>query len=508
MFRFSDRISKHKQKMRHAVYVYIDNEFDLQTLDSYRKTWSLTKFQVTYFTPKDCAEFIYKHTLRDLSEEDKLIANATLTSRMIHDIWRWGILWEYGGVYTLLGIEPCLYIQDFIEKGFDSVLCMEEDGITISDRFVMAPAKSCSVKECLDRTIDHLFQNRGYSWKLSLSFIFEDNDKSTSHEIYDTPFGTIALITCKGSYIEFQNQQCLIMNGQCKASKKPYNQILYFESFHNTFSQRVMEGLELCANSVNAMDFGEALPHGCNVRNEVIKCDLCVIWNGYQIGDLFVIDLCKKFDIPYLIIEQGLIDQANNFVLDKTGICGASTSITDTRVPSPEAVRRFEDHYKSRDLLRNEAKVLTNRVNGKKKYLIVLQLIHDTTVYHTSSFMSMSEFVDTVYADFDAPGIEFVICKHPKDPGFTCPLKKNMRFSTESTIRESLDAELAIAISSGVLYEILGTGCPVHTYAKNHPLTRNVKDPIRLVQNIMDTQIPHIFTTQDFVRVVSLLQLG
>ena len=479
----------------------------------FEKNWKDMGFQIRNYSDEDCEASVRSLLASngDISSYRKSISRNTKNL-----IWILCELYAHGGVYADLQVRPYMDISSVLNDGIEHIFVTENE--KLYGGFFVAPKGSPIILKMLIRALSN-----------TTSGGIDDVLGTVLGDIFDVPFGEsgvfptshgILLMMYRGYHkdplngnlyhvIKFEKDIVMFVSYDNEdvdkyrvgnfeledKTKKPFGDIL-FVTYYNTHRHHLIDNLRKCAQRVTSIQVIDHLYCNCSIRNEVLATDLCVIWNGFQMGTFFVTELCKQFGVPYIIIEQGLFPQEDTYIVDATGICERSSSFDDKKTPTTELLNHVRTHYATRGLVR------THVSGPTKKYLIVLQLAGDSTVYHTTRFMTMGEFVRHAYTQFDAPEVEFVICKHPKDPDVEFSCEKNMRIATQPTIYESLDADLAIGISSTVLYEIAGTGCPVHVYAKNHPLNRGVKKIEHLLCDIVNHQIPHKFTSQEFRDVI------
>lgn len=491
----------------------------------FEQRWKDMGFEVRNYSDEECETSI--RTL--LGDKNDLKSYDESSSRIARNfLWALCELYSQGGVYSDLQLRPQMHIGGVLNDDIEHIFVTEGDRIYTG--FFVAPKGSPILMKMLVLTlarmrtgsiqIDDIFENVLRAIFPSERMPFGESGLfPTSHGVlmmmnrdsYTEPLGGTV-----NDVIKFQNDIVMFVSydneevdkyrvGNLELEKdplekKPFDNIL-FVTQHQTKRHTIVDNLRKCAERVASIQLIDNLYCNFSIRNEVLAADLCVIWNGSQMGGFFVIELCKQFEVPYVIMEQGLFPQENQYILDATGICERSSSFDDKKTPTPELLNRVRSHYATRGLVR------THLPGGTKTYLIVLQLSHDTTVYHTTRFGTMAEFVAYAYERFNASGVEFVVCKHPKDPDVEFRLEKNMRVATNSTIEESLQADLAIGISSTVLYEIAGTGCPVHVYAKKHPLNRGIRNIEHLLCDIVNHQIPHDFSAKEFEDMVKRVRV-
>ena len=221
-----------------------------------------------------------------------------------------------------------------------------------------------------------------------------------------------------------------------------------------------------------------------NCSKEIKSSDLVVIWNGSEMGCFWAKEVCRSFNIPFCVIERGLFPQGeSNFVVDKEGICCRSESIQEKYLDKSnlnELKKRVSDYF------------LKHNLEYKKpedKYVFVLQLEFDSTVYHYSNFSSNEEMVDKFVKSNKINPSKVVICPHPRNKN----IESKYRVSKKRTIEECQNAKLAIGISSTTMYEILGMGCPVKVLGDNdkliHPINRQWSNKNLIIPTILQNQL-------------------
>ena len=212
--------------------------------------------------------------------------------------------------------------------------------------------------------------------------------------------------------------------------------------------------------------------------------DIVVIWNGSEMGCFWAKEVCKTFNIPFCIIERGLFPQGDsNFIIDKEGICCRSESIQEKyldRSNLNQFKKTVSDYF------------LKHNLEYKKpedKYVFVLQLEFDSTVYHYSNFSSNEEMVDKFVRSNKIDPSKVVVCPHPRNKN----IESKYRVSKKRTIEECQNAKLAIGISSTTMYEILAMGCPVKVLGGSdkliHPINRQWSDKNLIIPTILQNQI-------------------
>ena len=235
------------------------------------------------------------------------------------------------------------------------------------------------------------------------------------------------------------------------------------------------------------------------LANIIKECDRVFIWNGTEIGCFWVIEICKVFKIPFCIIERGLFPQEqDNYMVDMEGICCRSKTLVpdNFNLKTLEInIKTVSNHYQNSGLA---------YVGGSQKIVFVMQLDWDSTVYHYSKFRTNEEFIDSVVATNNLNHDDVVVCPHPRVPDVTT----KYRVSTNPTVEEAQTASQVIGLTSTVLFETLGMGCPTTVFGGHksmvdglvHPINRGWKDVRHLFSTILDNQISLSHDSDDSIR--------
>jgi hypothetical protein len=248
-----------------------------------------------------------------------------------------------------------------------------------------------------------------------------------------------------------------------------FKQVVYFcpcGGHHDQDRGNLLKKLEEISEKVICFSCPQGGIQAGQAADIIKSSSLVVHWNGSSVGSFWVTELCRAFDIPYVIVEMGLLPQKETYIFDKEGICCRSKSLGKNL--------KLKKEFKY-DL---------------SKVVFVCQLEFDTTVYHYSKFKNNEEFIDHYVSSMNINPSNVIICPHPRNPNITSKYK----ISNKKTINECSDCSLAIGISSTTMYEIALAGknvMVVGEYNKGvHPINRhkNIKD---LEQLILNQQINH-----------------
>jgi len=209
---------------------------------------------------------------------------------------------------------------------------------------------------------------------------------------------------------------------------------------------------------------------GCEYRWEGLKNDLfrtasvikyasmAVIWNGLQHGTPLATRMCRRRGIPVCYVEQGLLPQADTFLIDPSGFCGDSilardvSWVTETDM---ERLRQVRAQLQARYPLQRGEHVLA-----------VLQIENDSQTLYFSPYRNMEEFVADVEAMY--PTEKIIARPHPKSTA----KRKFARAEVEGGgdfLEAARTAGVVVGITSTCLYEAAILGVPVVAIG-DHPL--------------------------------------
>ena len=210
--------------------------------------------------------------------------------------------------------------------------------------------------------------------------------------------------------------------------------------------------------------------HGCEYRWEGLKNDLfraasvikfasmAVIWNGLQYGTPLATRLCRRRGIPVCYVEQGLLPQADTFLVDPTGFCGDSILARDVSWVAEADIAQL-----------NEVRAgLQERypLQGGAHVLAVLQIENDSQTLYFSPYRNMQEFVADIEAMY--PTEKIIARPHPRSTA-----KRSFSRASIEGGGDFLDAArkagVVVGITSTCLYEAAILGVPVVALG-DHPL--------------------------------------
>lgn len=178
-----------------------------------------------------------------------------------------------------------------------------------------------------------------------------------------------------------------------------------------------------------------------------------IVWNNLKPLSLWAIDLCKRFNKNYAVVERGVVPTQleNNYAFYAGGI-GFECANIDPQYFNPNTypsnMEKIKDYYSSNHLYKSPA---------KDKIVFVGQLLFDSTMTHFSNTKSYVDLIKTYVEQhkIDSSNTDIVFCPHPRDD-------KNRykdfeyRLSDQKTILECLDAKLVVCVSSTIIYELYG----------------------------------------------------
>jgi capsule polysaccharide export protein KpsC/LpsZ len=209
---------------------------------------------------------------------------------------------------------------------------------------------------------------------------------------------------------------------------------------------------------------------GCEYRWEGLKNDLfrtasvikfasmAVIWNGLQHGTPLATRMCRRRGIPVCYVEQGLLPQANTFLIDPSGFCGDSILARDVSWVTDADMERL---CQVRTQL--QAKY---PLQGGEHVLAVLQIENDCQTLYFSPYRNMEEFMADVEAMY--PTEKIIARPHPKSTA----KRKFARAEVEAGgdfLEAASKAGVVVGITSTCLYEAAILGVPVVAIG-DHPL--------------------------------------
>ena len=218
------------------------------------------------------------------------------------------------------------------------------------------------------------------------------------------------------------------------------------------------------------------------------------IWNNLKPYSVWAIDLCRRFNKDYVVIERGIVPSQgeDNFSFYAGGICFDNLNI-QPKYFDPSSYEKnldvIEKHYKNNNL---------SRQKEKDKIVIIGQLLFDSTITHYSNFNDYEELIDMVvrHEQININDTEIVYCSHPRHK----ITHSKYCISNQQTIRECLDAKMVYAVSSTTIYEIYGLDIPttIMGFAKNaFPTTRGWNNRFECLSTALDYHFNSKTSPQD-----------
>lgn len=223
------------------------------------------------------------------------------------------------------------------------------------------------------------------------------------------------------------------------------------------------------------------------ISNRIKNYDgVVVIWNNLKPLSLWVIDICKRFNKNYAIVERGIVPTQleNNYGFYAGGI-GFECANIDPKYFNPTTypsnIKIIKDYYDSNNLYKTPS---------KDKVVFVGQLSFDSTMTHFSNTTSYANLIKTYLEQhkIDASSTDVVFCPHPRDD-------KNKykdfgyRLSDRKTILECLDAKLVVCVSSTIIYELYGLEITTDIIGFGHkqfPTKRHWKNHLHCLSTALD----------------------
>jgi hypothetical protein len=210
--------------------------------------------------------------------------------------------------------------------------------------------------------------------------------------------------------------------------------------------------------------------HGCEYRWEGLKNDLfraasvikfasmAVIWNGLQYGTPLATRLCRRRGIPVCYVEQGLLPQADTFLIDPSGFCGDSILARDVSWVAEADIAQLHEVRAG----------LQERypLQGGAHVLAVLQIENDSQTLYFSPYRNMQEFVADIEAMY--PTETIIARPHPRSTAKRAFSRARIEGGGDF-LDAARKAGVVVGITSTCLYEAAILGVPVVALG-DHPL--------------------------------------
>ena len=102
---------------------------------------------VKLYDNQDCIIFLRDH----YGEEYVNIFNYIKDGPIKADFWRACILYQFGGVYADVDVEPLVSINNFLEKNVTFMSCASHYSVnSVNPHFIISTPKNEVLKECID----------------------------------------------------------------------------------------------------------------------------------------------------------------------------------------------------------------------------------------------------------------------------------------------------------------------------------------------------------------------
>lgn len=225
----------------------------------------------------------------------------------------------------------------------------------------------------------------------------------------------------------------------------------------------------------------------CGISHKIKNYDgVVIIWNNLKPLSLWAIDLCRRFDKKYTVVERGVVPTQldNNYAFYSGGIGFECTNI-DPKYFDPNTyasnLLTISSHYTNNNLAKTET---------KNKIVFVGQLLFDSTMTHFFNIESYPDLIEKYLSqsNIDHKDTEIVFCPHPRDDKNQYQNFK-YRLSDKKTITECLDAKLVVAVSSTIIYELYGLDIKTDIIGfgyKRFPTQRNWKHKFHCLSTALD----------------------
>lgn len=198
--------------------------------------------------------------------------------------------------------------------------------------------------------------------------------------------------------------------------------------------------------------------------DEIAERDLVLIWNPLEPCTHWVKQICKKLNKPWLSLENGFVPQKDYYHLDHEGIIHESSLNNNLDWLTEEKRAYAEEHID---------RFFTHKgwsYSGGDYILCPLQLPWDTSIYLSSNFKTMDDFITRVIETY--PNDKIIATPHPlnnpwnkKSKCISDKIKSKIHLDLDhSTLRLAQKAKSVIGITSTVLYETIALGAPTQAW--------------------------------------------
>lgn len=236
-------------------------------------------------------------------------------------------------------------------------------------------------------------------------------------------------------YIDNENMQTkdTIKNGFLQVLKNAYPSSIAVPTFND-----------------NALELQKIAEFIKNTRDPIF------IWNNLKPYCVWAIDICNRFNKDYIIVERGIVPSqgSDNYSFYAGGICFDNINIAPEFFDSntfDSNLDIIENHYNKNKLVKKDE---------KDKIVIIGQLLFDSTVTHYSYINNYEVLINQIIDHYkiNINETEVVFCNHPRN---IIKEKFKYKISQRPSIIECLDAKMVYAISSTIIYELIGLGINV-----------------------------------------------
>lgn len=214
-----------------------------------------------------------------------------------------------------------------------------------------------------------------------------------------------------------------------------------------------------------------ATPIGCQGNfwrdaDKIKTADLLIVWNARHYAGQHAVEIAKRKGIPFVVVENGLIDQASTLFWDRGGLCGDSELngtldwVTDYH---------FDCLYEKRAELQEEYPL-----EPSGDVVVPLQIHNDTQVLYHTPYRTMDEFMADLAVMYPMQNV--VIRPHPKSSAKRKPAGRRQRIEEGGEWLEAARrASVVVGLTSTCLYDAAILGVPVVALG-DHPLRTHRRD--------------------------------
>jgi len=128
-------------------------------------------YNVYLYDNDDCKEFL----LQSFGQEYVDCFNYIKDGPIKADFWRVCILYQYGGVYSDIDVEPLVPIDSIIEKDVSFITCNSKNIFELNPHLIIAVPKHHVLKRCIDKYIEYYNNMKPYNyWDWSIVYIMRN----------------------------------------------------------------------------------------------------------------------------------------------------------------------------------------------------------------------------------------------------------------------------------------------------------------------------------------------